>query len=81
MADWMQQLAEALGEEPLTAAETSQLLGLARDVAHSVERKVTPLSTFLAGCAVGRRLAAGDPRAEALRDVSVSIADILPEQE
>ena len=39
---------------------------VARDVAHRVERKITPLSTFLLGVEVGRRQAAGDSRTEGL---------------
>lgn len=66
MDNWLDDLARSLGEEPLTAAETTQLLDAARDVAHRVERKMTPLSTFLIGCAVGRQLATGTHRADAL---------------
>ena len=66
MDNWLDELARTLGEEPLTAAETTQLLDAARDVAHRVERKFTPLSTFVIGCAVGRRLAAGADRTESL---------------
>jgi hypothetical protein len=66
MDNWIDDLAHALGEEPLTSAETAQLLDAARDVAHRVERKMTPLSTFVIGCAVGRKLAAGADRPEML---------------
>ena len=38
MDNWIDELARALGEEPLTDAETTQLLDTARDVAHGVER-------------------------------------------
>jgi hypothetical protein len=78
---WIDELARNLGEEPLSGAEIEELLGIARDVAHNVERKVTPLSTFLAGCATGRRLAAGESRGDALREIALSIGDTLPEQE
>ncbi len=68
MDNWIDELARALGEEPLTSAETTQLLDAARDVAHRVERKMTPLSTFVIGCAVGREIAGGaDRRPETLR--------------
>ena len=66
MESWIDQLAEALGEEPLTGAETTLLLGAARDVAHRVERKVTPLAAFLLGAAAGRSMAAGAARGGAL---------------
>ena len=36
MDDWIDELARTLGEEPLTVAETTQLLYTARDVAHRV---------------------------------------------
>jgi Domain of unknown function (DUF6457) len=42
-----------------------RLLGAARDVAHGVERKITPLATYLVGAAVERRVAAGEDRAAA----------------
>ena len=66
MDNWIDDLARTLGEEPLTAAETDRLLDTARDVAHRVERKFTPLSTFVIGCAVGRRLASGADRTESI---------------
>ena len=42
MEGWIDELAEALGEEALTREEANDLLGAARDVAHRVERKITP---------------------------------------
>jgi hypothetical protein len=79
MAEWIDDLATLMGEQPLTAEETSMLLEVARDVAHGVERRVTPLSTFLLGAAVGRRLAAGDPREEALGACLAELRGALPE--
>lgn len=55
MDAWIDRLAQTLGEDPLGAPEVEALLETARDVAHGVERRVTPLSAFLAGIAVGRR--------------------------
>lgn len=52
---WIDDLARRLGEEPLSPEEVAALLEVARDVAHGVERRVTPLSAFLAGLAVSRR--------------------------
>lgn len=66
MDNWIDELARTLGEEPLTAEETTQLLDAARDVAHRVERKMTPLSAFVMGCAVGREIGGGADRREAL---------------
>ena len=80
MDDWIDGLARNLGEAPLTPAETTQLLSAAGDVAHRVERKMTPLSTFVIGCAVGRRLADGADRTEALSDTLRQLESLLPPQ-
>ncbi len=79
MEAWIDQLAETLGEDTLTARETAVLLDVARDVAHRVERKITPLSTFLLGAAVGRGLAGGTTRDQALRTALDALESILPE--
>lgn len=50
---WPDELAEALGEEPLTPEEVADVLDLARDIAHHTERRFAPLSTYLLGLAVG----------------------------
>lgn len=78
MDAWIDQLAAALGEEPASAAETSDILTIARDVAHRVERKITPVSTYLLGIAVGRRLAAGSNRRDALTAQSATLRSVLP---
>ena len=53
MEDWIDRLAAALGEDPLSESETTRLLGVSREVAHRVERKITPLAAFLLGSATG----------------------------
>ena len=53
MEAWIDQLAEALGEDTLSPQETAELLEAAREVAHRIERRITPLSAFLLGQAVG----------------------------
>jgi hypothetical protein len=80
MDNWIEGLARNLGEAPLTSAETTQLLSAAGDVAHRVERKMTPLSAFVVGCAVGRRLADGADRTEALSDTLKRLESLLPPQ-
>lgn len=80
MHTWIDDLARALGEEPLTREEVAALLDVARDVAHRVERKITPLSTFLLGVAVGRRQAAGASRTEALGAGLGILQATLPEE-
>jgi hypothetical protein len=79
MAGWIDELADALGEDDLSESEISTLLDVARDVAHRVERKVTPLSTVLLGSAVGRRLAAGSSRDEAFSAALEGLKGKLPE--
>jgi len=79
MESWIDQLADALGEERTTAGETSEILSVARDVAHRVERKLTPVSTYLLGLAVGRRLADGADRRSALDERAARLRAVLPE--
>jgi len=79
MEAWMDQLAEALGEDTLSDVETAQLLNVARDVAHRVERKITPLASFLLGCAAGRSLAGGADRADAMGAAIDTVRALLPE--
>ena len=79
MDDWIEQLAAALGEEPLSQEEMNRLLGVARDVAHRVERKVTPLAAFLLGSAVGRRVSAGARRPDAMAGALETLRAALPE--
>ncbi len=79
MDAWIDQLAEALGEDTFTPQETAELLGAARDVAHRVERRITPLSAFLLGQAVGRSLAGGAPRNDAFRAALDTVRALLPD--
>jgi hypothetical protein len=72
------QLAEALGEDTLNERETSMLLTAARDVAHRVERRITPLSTFLLGSAVGRSMAGDASRTDALQAAMDTLRSLLP---
>jgi Domain of unknown function (DUF6457) len=78
MDNWIDGLARNLGEAPLSSAETTQLLSAAGDVAHRVERKMSPLSAFVVGCAVGRRLANGVDRTDALSDTLRQLESLLP---
>jgi hypothetical protein len=59
MDAWLQGLATTIGVDPLSEEQAEQLLDAARDVAHGVERKVTPLATFLLGAAVQRGIGHG----------------------
>ena len=80
MDTWIDRLAAALGEEPLTEAETTRLLGSARDVAHRVERRITPLAAFLLGSATGRGLAEGSSRDAALASALETLEGLLPDE-
>lgn len=79
MENWIDELADALGEEALSDREMARLLSVARDVAHRVERKITPLATFVIGCAVGRSMAGGASRAVAMAGALESLESLLPE--
>ena len=70
---WVGDLADALGVDRLSDEEVQELLDTARDVAHRVERKVTPLSTFLLGIAVGR--------GETLAGARAKLTGLLPPAE
>ncbi len=78
MTEWIEDLARELGEEPLTEKEVQELLDVSRDVAHRVERKFTPLSTFLLGEAVARGIANGASRENALRESIDRLTGLLP---
>jgi hypothetical protein len=77
--DPIERLADALGIEAPAAPETAAILSVARDVAHTMERRITPVSTFLLGVAVQRRIAAGASRedafAAALSDLRAAVPD------
>lgn len=79
MEAWIDQLAEALGEDTLSEVESARLLGVARDVAHRVERKITPLAAFLLGCAAGRSMAGGASRDDAMAAAMDTVVGLLPE--
>jgi len=75
---WIDRFAEALGEEPPSEVEAARLLDAAREVAHRVERKATPLAAYLLGAAAGRRMAAGESPEAATRAVLQTLAAVLP---
>jgi len=78
MDAWLGALATTLGVDPLTDEQVMELLGVARDVAHGVERRATPLATFLLGAAVQRRIGHGAPAAEAFADAMTELQTTLP---
>jgi Domain of unknown function (DUF6457) len=78
MDEWIDELAAELGEDPLTRDEVVRLLNAARDVAHRVERKITPLASFLLGTAVGRAEGGGLSRDRALEGTFATLDRLLP---
>ena len=80
MDDWLRGLAVALGVDPIGEEQSETLLGVARDVAHGVERKATPLATFLLGAAMQRRIGHGATAEEALADALADLRTVLPDE-
>ena len=65
---WTAAVCAGLGLDPATA-DTTAVLGLARDVAHAVARPAAPLTAYLVGVAVGQGL---DPAVAAQRVLALS---------
>jgi len=78
MDEWIEAFATALGEEPIEPKEMGALLRVSREVAHRVQRRHAPLSTYLIGLHVGRRVAEGASRGLAL-DEAIDVTNrVLP---
>ena len=75
---WLDRLAQALELDGPTNEEIAAVLDAARDVAHGVERRITPVSTFLLGIHVERRVAAGASREDALASSIAMLRATLP---
>ena len=80
MNEWLDELADRLGEARIEGEELRAILKLSREVAHGVERRFAPLSSFLIGMAVGRRSAEGEPRARAFDEATGIVRDLLPKR-
>ena len=78
MDDWPERYSAAL-ELDLTEEEVDAILGLARDVAHATERRFAPLSAYLAGKYVARRVAAGANSADAVHEAQEVVGRLLAE--
>jgi hypothetical protein len=78
MSEWIDELAVTFVLEPLSDDESDRLLRVARDVAHRVERKGTPLAAFLMGMDVASRVARGDARDAAIDDSILAVEALLP---
>jgi len=77
--DWLDEAAAALGVDPLGRREAADLLKAGRDVAHAVERRLTPLSSFLVGASVQRRIDGGTARDEAFTDALRALRSVIPD--
>ena len=80
MNEWLDELADGLREPRISAQELGEVLKIARDVAHEVERRFAPVSAFLIGVAVGQRVAEGATREEAFRSAVATARDLLPQK-
>lgn len=79
MNDWLDAFASELEVGAPSARLRSTLLELAREVAHSTERKNAPLSTYLAGAFAARRMAEGASLEEAVAEALEAARRLLPE--
>lgn len=71
---WMARVATLLDVDPHEVL-TSELLDLTRDVAHGVERKSAPLTTFLLGYAAGKESLNPDEVRKLIETVSNAVAE------
>ena len=77
--EWLDKLADALGEPRISGRELGEVLKVARDVAHDVERRFAPVSAFMIGVAVGQRPADGASREDAFRSAVAAVRELLPQ--
>lgn len=75
--DWVDRLATELRLTALSKHETDHLLSASREVAHRVERKVTPLAMYVVGLSVGREMA-DRTRDDAIEDAIHTLLLRLP---
>lgn len=73
---WLKQVAATLGI-PETDIPVNALLDLTREVAHNVERKSAPLTTFLIGLAAGKTGASDE---ELIKKINQAIKDWTPSE-
>jgi len=76
MDDWPERYSAAL-DVGLTHTEIDAILDLARDVAHATERRFAPLSTYVTGKFVARRMSEGATSTEAVHEAQEVVARLL----
>jgi len=79
--DPLDRLAQALDVEATTSTETAAILTVARDVAHRIERRITPVSTYLLGLSVAERVAAGAARGDAFTAAIADLRSAMPPEQ
>ena len=72
---WLDQIAQALGVDAADVP-VDELLDLTRDVAHGVERKAAPLTTFMLGLAAGQ---SGRDLNELIAATQIALSDWSPD--
>jgi hypothetical protein len=78
--EWVDALAAELHLDALSAHENDHVLSASREVAHRVERKVTPLAMYVIGLAVGSQMAERT-RDDAIEDAIHALLLRLPPAE
>jgi hypothetical protein len=76
MDDWPERYSAAL-ELDLSEDEIEAILDLARDVAHGTERRFAPLSAYLAGKYVTRRIGQGATAEQAVHEAQEVVGTLL----
>ena len=71
---WLARVATLLDVDPHEVL-TAELLDLTREVAHGVERKSAPLTTFLLGYAAGKQSLSPDEVKSLIESVSNAVAE------
>ncbi len=88
MTDWLESFAAALSgrldsDRALspTGSQKNALLKLARDVAHSTERKNAPLATYIVGSYVAQRTNEGVEPEVAIEEAASSARALMEQEE
>jgi hypothetical protein len=74
--DWPERYSAAL-DVGLSTEEVDAILDLARDVAHATERRFAPLSSYLAGKFVARRMNEGASATDAVHEAQEVVGRLL----
>jgi hypothetical protein len=78
MDEWLERYAGELGVPSIDADTARAVLGLAREVAHGVERRLAPLCAYLVGLHVAGQAEHGVDRTQAVREALDTARSMLP---